>query len=85
MVFVHWILLVDVEFEEFIVAVAFEILISSYHSRQLVSWATTGTTDTHAFSFSKLASIKSPSVISQKFVPLPPSPETKYRLDSSGP
>ena len=34
MVFVHRVLLIDIKFEEFIVAVAFEILVSSYHSRQ---------------------------------------------------
>lgn len=34
MVFVHWILLVNIKFEEFIVAIAFEILVSGYHDCQ---------------------------------------------------
>lgn len=33
-VFVHRILLVDIKFEEFIVAVAFEIFVAKYHNRQ---------------------------------------------------
>lgn len=34
MVFVHRILLVDIKFEEFIVAVAFGIFVASYHNHQ---------------------------------------------------
>lgn len=34
MVFVHRVLLVDIKFEEFIVTITFEILVSSYYNHQ---------------------------------------------------